>query len=132
MIYVVCGLIGAGKTTYARNNFEYVTDYDEIGSKEEQIYRTLQLHKEGKRVAHITCYPTRKELEALEKIQEIRFLWVDTDKNRSMDNVMARGRARDMDDLDRVWYKNQELWLKIMNSEIKFERISAMDEVLYV
>ena len=53
MIYFVCGLIGAGKTTWAKRHFQTLTDADEELSKTEQIRKTLKLSEHGD-VAHIT------------------------------------------------------------------------------
>lgn len=108
MIHIICGLIGAGKTTYAKSHYQYVTDFDELLSKEKQIAETLRLHNEGKTVAHITCFPTRLEQMAFYK-QEPKMIWISTSLEQSMENVEARGRTRDMVNLQNVLEANMQL-----------------------
>lgn len=53
MIHIVCGMIGAGKSTYCEGKQGAVTDLDFMTSKEEQIEETLLLAKKQHRsVAH--------------------------------------------------------------------------------
>ena len=105
MIVMICGLIGAGKTTYAKNNYQYVTDFDEILSKEKQIEETLRLHQEGKTVAHITCVPTRAEQMAFNRYSP-EMVWINTSPEQAMKNVIKRGRSRDMTRLREIEKSN--------------------------
>ena len=95
MIVMICGLIGAGKSTYAAMNYDHVTDFDELMSKERQIKETIRLHEEGKTVAHITCFPTRLEQIALYRYSP-EMVWINTSPEQAMKNVIRRGRGRDM------------------------------------
>lgn len=126
MIHVICGLIGAGKTTYAKSHYQYVTDFDELLSKERQIAETLRLHNEGKTVAHITCFPTRLEQMAFYKLQP-KMIWIATSLEKSMSNVEARGRDRDMIDLSRVMKSNMELLKSKTHSYYKWNEIDVFE-----
>lgn len=45
MISVVCGLIGAGKSTYSEEQGGIISDFDLIGDKDAQLMLTLSEHK---------------------------------------------------------------------------------------
>ena len=65
-VIFVCGLIGAGKTTWAKKQSRLVTDFDDLpdgSTKRDQIRLTKRLLKKGD-VFHITCYPKPEELRA--------------------------------------------------------------------
>lgn len=115
MLAIICGGIGSGKTTFAYNQFQYVTDFDEIGSKRKQIKATLDLLRQGKTVAHITTFPSRYEIENLiQKVDPrlIQYYWLDTTIEQCLENVRARGRARDLQRLDEILKINTELEFK--------------------
>ena len=111
MVTVVCGPIGAGKTTWAKENFENVTDRDELGSKEAQLVRTWELWRGGYSVAHVTCMPTAEEREFFSDVlrDEVRYVWVNTTEEQCRRNILKRGRARDLKDLDETLRRNREL-----------------------
>ena len=62
MITIICGLIGAGKSTFAAENFKNFTDADLEESKDSQIKKTLELYRKGIDVAHITCFPKNESI----------------------------------------------------------------------
>lgn len=121
MITVICGLIGAGKSTYARAHYEYVTECEAI-SKERQILDTLKLDDAGKTVAHVTCYPTQEERDSF-KNRNVHYVWINTDPAQAMLNICERGRERDLEDLPRLDAKNQELFTKL--AQAGFEEIEV-------
>ncbi|MFA6663596.1 MAG: hypothetical protein WCS21_04715, partial [Lachnospiraceae bacterium] len=121
MITVVCGLIGSGKSTWARQHFDIVTECEDH-DKDRQIRETLRFDRSGKDVCHITCFPTMNEEWAFQD-KKVRYLWINTDPSQSMKNVIARGRERDLIDLDRVERKNKELFQKLSASG--FEEIEV-------
>lgn len=131
MISMICGLIGAGKSTFAQKNYDYVTDFDsgEFTTKENQVLRTLLLHDEGKEVAHITCYPTDDEMDMILDAgkENVRLIWIDTDPIQCRKNILTRGRLRDIADLGRVLGKNVELYEKLASSPLHFERVQLFE-----
>ena len=124
MIYFVCGLIGSGKTTWAKQHFQTVTDADEERSKTEQIRKTLTLSEHGD-VAHITCYPTEEERLVF---PDAKWIWIDTDPVRAMTNVMTRGRITDMVDLPHVRNKNEMLYVKLASCRHPIRRITVFSD----
>ena len=126
MIILICGLIGAGKSEFASKRYEHVTECEEQ-SKSEQITETFMLSQEFD-VAHITTYPTDDEIIRLSSVgQTVRYIWVNTPPYICMQNVINRGRQRDLIDIAEIEAKNEELYRKFAESEIKFEQISLFD-----
>lgn len=112
MIIFVCGIIGAGKTTYCKNYFDYYTDLDEIasGKKDDQIALTLKLHNEGKTVAYITCMPSPLERQLL---KPSKYIWIDTSLVQSMANIYMRGRPGEAERIHELMRANRRLlWKK--------------------
>jgi hypothetical protein len=115
MIYVVCGLIGAGKSTYVRSHFDYFTECENGTTKPEQIEQTMGFYYSGKDVAHVTCFPTAEELEAFKNL-DVKYLWIDTDPDQAFENVKSRGRQRDVNHLEYVMEKNTGYYSKLSRS----------------
>lgn len=132
MITMICGLIGAGKSTYALKHFANVTDLDAMRglTKSDQIRQTMKLHDSGEDVAHITCFPTIEEEVMLKNIprDEIRFIWIDTPPIQCRKNIIQRGRLRDTQDLGRVLALNAEYYTRLSSSRIKFNRVHLFDD----
>lgn len=133
MIYVICGLIGAGKTTFAKNNFSIVTDYDDIGSKEVQLEIARQLWRKGRDFAHITCYPTpRERMFFKSKGPDVVYIWVDTDYETALDRVRERGRERDILNMDGVKRANKEYLEKLRRTSLNFIRVDSGEKLISV
>ena len=134
MIYVVCGLIAAGKSSYCRRNFAVVYDTDELRSnrnlKQKQLRNTMFQHAIGKDVAHITCYPTSEELGAFGALppEEVSWIWIDTSEAQAKKNIMERGRARDLANLRETLARNHELMGKFYSSDIPFKLVEVFDD----
>lgn len=134
MIYVVCGLIGAGKSSYSSQNFQIVSDAEEKISKKtpktDQILDTKRIYESGGDVAHVTCYPTPEEMEFFRTVppEEISFLWIDTDEAQARRNILQRNRARDMRNLSETLAKNHDLMHKFYQSSIPFKLVTLFDD----
>ena len=124
MIHVICGLIGAGKSTYAKSHYEYVTEFEDTRSKDKQIAETIRLHKEGKTVAHITCYPTRMEQISFYQY-EPKMIWIDTDYMQAMTNILNRGRQRDIAEYSRIERDNLDLFNKRGHGPFNWEFVNV-------
>ncbi|HEM5120720.1 TPA: hypothetical protein U1629_000836 [Streptococcus suis] len=127
-VIFVCGLIGSGKTTFARANFQFVTDLDfmpQNARKIDQIMWTKRLLRKVPVVCHITCYPTKKELEAF-KNYDISFILLATSFEQSKENILKRNRQRDMVDLNRVLIANFQYLSKFRVSHLPFKLVKVM------
>lgn len=127
MINILCGLIGGGKTTYAKTNFKYFTDLDFMpaySTKIDQIALTKKLEQTFDRVCHITCYPTDEELQAFKK-HKVKYYWIDTDPNQAKTNILIRSRDRDLANLTNVIKANQEYQQKFLKSDIDWNIVKV-------
>ena len=126
MIHVICGLVGSGKSTYARQHYRHIVELEKYKSKDRQIAKARKLHELGRTVAYITCYPTAKEMEFLDSIEadQIRWFLVDTDVVQCRRNILKRGRKSDADVIRTRTGRNAQLMDRIARSGIKFEKIS--------
>ena len=58
MIYVICGLIGSGKSTFVHEEFTVVLEC-EGRTKESQIAEAERMYECGRNFAYITCFLTK-------------------------------------------------------------------------
>ena len=122
-IDVLCGLIGAGRSTWATGRYEHITDLDAMStrSKRRQIMETLALAEQGETVCHIATYPTAQEFESFGRFAgAVRFLLVDVSEDEAEARIKKRGRARDMENIGEVLRKNHTLYKLIHSGRIKF------------
>lgn len=126
-VIFLCGLIGAGKTTYAQNHFKPFTDLDYMpmySKKADQIRLTQSLLKTHDEVCHITCYPTEEEARAF-RVYNKRFVLIDTGLRQAKTNVIIRNRQRDMMNLANVLESNLDLVKKYKNAKVKWEVVKV-------
>jgi len=127
-ITIICGLIGAGKSTWAARHFETFTDLDAVPGwqKADQIRKTLDLVESGHDVAHITCYPTQDEEVAFRDMPVV-YVWVDTPPAVCKKNILKRGRLRDIQNLASVEAANDRLYDRLISSRLPFRRVSVFE-----
>ena len=123
MITVVCGPIGAGKSTWAREHFPRVADLDELqadAGKPAQMELVREWSRQGLGGAYITCFPTSQELELLGGLPagSVRWVWIGTSEAQCLRNVRQRGRDRDLRDMAGVAEKNREIMARAQGSGI--------------
>jgi predicted kinase len=126
-VIFLCGLIGAGKTTYAQKHFKPFTDLDYMpmySKKTDQIRLTQNLLKTHDEVCHITCYPTEEEARAFRGYNK-RFVLIDTGFRQAKTNVIIRNRQRDMMNLANVLESNLDLVKKYKNAKVKWEVVKV-------
>ena len=125
MIFMICGLIGAGKSSYANEHYKNATEC-EAGTKEQQIAATLRFYRSGADVAHVTTYPSAEELvmAADVSLSDIQWIWIDTAPDQCRKNIIERNRPRDMQDLGLVIEKNKSLWKRFAESQLPFKHIT--------
>lgn len=130
MIYVICGLIGAGKTTYAyqqAHDNDIVTDIDVDGtSKDEQLERTMNSYQNGLNVYHVTCYPTDDEQSAF-GWADVEYIWINTSPEQAKINIISRGRSRDVKNLKDTLRKNSRLLSRYAYSKLDFKIVDVFD-----
>ena len=124
MIICVCGLIAAGKTTFAEKQDGVVSDFDFIGSKEGQILFTLENHRRDRTVYHITCYPTADELRTFKKL-DVKYVWINTTFSQCRKNIFARKRERDINNIEETLLANEEILRRYLSSDIDFEVVDV-------
>ena len=119
-IYIVCGLIGAGKSTWARENFTHVTEFEQTGEKAKQITQSILMRKSGD-VAHITTVPTQRERLLLEQYPH-KYILIDTDFVQAKKNIVQRNRPQDI--TGKVWNANTMIGFRLASSNIDFEHVT--------
>ena len=119
MIHIVCGLIGAGKSTYAAKQKGIVTEC-ETGTKAEQIAKTIKAYEEGCDVWHVTTYPSMEEIAAFESYEDVEYIWINTTIGQAYWNILERTRARDLIGLNDTRKKNEYILQKYCTSKIRF------------
>lgn len=125
-VIFVCGLIGAGKTTWTKKHARRYTDFDELpegSTKSDQIKLTKRLLKNGD-VFHITCYPNPKELRAFRNVEK-EFVLINTSKQQAKTNILIRNRMRDLDQLGAVIKANKDYFKKYANSDLPFRKVDV-------
>ena len=129
MIYIICGMIGAGKSKYAEKIGCPIVEnaYADQGiSKKEQIEQTLDLYDAGSDVCHITCYPTEQEQSAFHGL-DIQYIWINTTKRFCLQNIRKRCCKKDIININYVKEKNEELEARYENSFIHFKVIDLYE-----
>lgn len=126
MVICVCGLIGAGKSTFSKRYDGVVSDFDEIKNKQKQIDFTLKKDKAGMKVYHITCYPTPEEVKAFDD-RDVEYVWINTSQTQAMINIVKRGRERDIKDVKKTKEKNRQIAEKYLHSNIHFRVVDIFD-----
>ena len=96
MLHVVCGMIGAGKTTFCyRQECDVIFDLDWIDNKSKYVQLESLMKNRDKEVYYTTCYPTDLELKTFDLIDNVEFLWINTDISQCSTNILKRNRNDD-------------------------------------
>ena len=122
MIHIVCGLIGAGKSTFVKSKLAKYTDQDDIGDKQKQIQETINIASRNFDVYHITLFPTEEEIRLL-GIYEHEFIWINTTFDMCRKNIIKRNRDRDVNNFPKTLIKNREILSKYLKLNIMFKII---------
>lgn len=126
MIVCVCGMIGAGKTTWCKEQSGIVSDFDDIGDKRIQLQFTLKKYEAGEKVYHITCFPTREERETFDKVN-VKYVWINTSFVQCRKNIFSRNRSRDIENIESVLNANENIMEKYFYSDLEFEVVDIFE-----
>lgn len=141
MVKIVCGLIGAGKTTYAINNKktnDVLLDWDLIAEAlktDNKIWiKTIQdkllqfFDSKGYDIWYITTGLNSNELELLEKIKDIEYIWINTNKKQCIENIKKRNRNDEIEYIEQLRKENEIIYNNYCNnSKIKYNVINVFD-----
>lgn len=127
MIHIVCGMIGAGKTTYCKNQQGVVTDFDEMTSKQEQIEETIALANADIEVWHITTYPSENERLAFENYEK-EYIWINTSFSKCKENILMRKRERDLRNLNETLISNRRIRGMYQCTSLDFKVVNVFEQ----
>ena len=129
VIHVICGMIGAGKSTYAQKHYKHVLEFESFGSKDLQILAAKKLHKQGNTVAYITCYPNMAERLFFDSLKagEVRYILINTSFQQCAENIIKRGRAHDYQTISSGFEPNRKYEEQYASTDIPFKRINVFE-----
>lgn len=121
MIICLTGLVGSGKTTYARNNaqdHEEIIDWDIIHKEfdiadrqvaKQIIIDLLEDAVKSDKVTWFVCNIPSPEHQELLDTTDVKYLWLYSTIPDTIENLIKRGRYGDVEKLDVLYLKNLEL-----------------------
>lgn len=140
MVKVICGLIGSGKTTYALNNKkenDILLDWDllvealktdnPVWVKEVQDLLLKFFAKKGFNIWYVTTKLGSNELELLEQINNVEYIWINTDKNQCIENIKSRNRNDEVKYIEQLRKNNERIYNDYYTSKIKYKIINVFD-----
>lgn len=127
MIHIVCGMIGAGKSTFCKGKVAVSDFYGEVTCKTEQVNRTFELMKAHSHVWHITTYPCRLEEEAFKNCEK-EYIWINTSFSQCKENILKRKRERDLKNFHETMIRNKEIQILYLRSKIQFKVVNVFEE----
>lgn len=141
MVKVICGMIGSGKTTYALNNKnknDILLDWDflvealntdnPILVKEVQDILLKYFYQKGFNIWYITTKLGSNELEILEQIKDVEYIWINTTKQQCAENIIKRNRNDETKYIEQLRKRNDEIYNYYYNeSKIKYKIVDIFD-----
>lgn len=139
MINVVCGLSGAGKTTYVLNHkksneviidMDYLQDsllkYDNSALiKDLQIQIAQFFISRNIDIWYITCFPNFDEFELFKN--RSNFIWINTNLKKSLENIYKRNRKGDIEDIENIKKYNLNVLQRYRVSNIYFKVVDIFE-----
>lgn len=141
MIKIICGMLGSGKTTFAKNNKksrDILLDWDLIREafqtddfvyiKPIQDYLLQFYNDKGYDIWYITTYLGSNEKEMLKNIKDVEYLWINTTKRQCLENIKKRNRGEETKHLENIDNINKRIQEQYTNeSEIKYKIINVFE-----
>lgn len=142
MVSVICGMIGSGKTTYAINNKknnDILLDWDilvealktdnPVFVKEVQDILLKFFNQKGFDIWYITTKLGSKELEILEQINDVEYIWINTTKQQCLENIKIRNRNKEAQEIENLKKINETIYQNyyINTANINYKIINVFD-----
>ena len=141
MVKVICGLIGAGKTTYAIKNKkdnDILLDWDLIAEAlktDNKIWiKTVQdkllqfFYNKGYDIWYITTILGSNELELLKQMKDVEYIWINTSKQQCIENVKKRNRNDEVKYIEQLKKRNETIYNNYyINSKIKYKVLDIFE-----
>ena len=142
MVKVICGLIGSGKTTYALNNKkenDILLDWDLLKEalhtenpvfvKEVQDMLLKFFYQKGFNIWYITTKLGSNELELLEQMEDVEYIWINTTKQQCLENIKRRNRKDEVQYIEQLRKNNDNIYNNYYrDSRIKYKVVSVFDD----
>ena len=141
MVKVICGLIGSGKTTYTLKQKEandILLDWDLLKEalntdnpvfvKEVQDILLKFFYQKGFNIYYITTRLGSNELELLEQMEGVEYIWINTTKQQCIENIKRRNRNDEINCIEQLKKINESIYNDYCsNSKIKYIIINVFD-----
>lgn len=140
MVKVICGLMGSGKTTYALNSKkenDILLDWDllvdalktdnPVWVKEVQDMLLKFFSRKGYDIWYITTKLGSNEIEILEQIKDVEYIWVNTDRKQCIENIKKRNRNKEAEHIQPLIKINERIYNDYYKSKIKYKVINVFD-----
>lgn len=142
MVKVICELIGSGKTTYALNNKkdnDILLDWDLLKEalhtenpvfvKEVQDMLLKFFYQKGFNIWYITTKLGSNELEILEQMEDVEYIWINTTKQQCLENIKRRNRNDEVQYIEQLRKNNDNIYNNYYrDSRIKYKVVSVFDD----
>ena len=131
MIKVICGMIGSGKTTYAIQNKkadDILLDWDTLveafktdnpiwvkGAQDTLLeYFSTKNHN----IWYITTILGSNELELLNKVKDVEYIWINTTKQQCVENIKKRNRNDEGSIINKLIKANEKIYNNYYNNKV--------------
>lgn len=141
MIKVICGMIGSGKTTYALQNKradDILLDWDTLVEafhtdnplwvKGAQDILLEYFSKKNHDIWYITTKLDSNELELLNKIKDVEYIWINTTKEQCIKNIIVRNRENEREGIKGLIRANERIYNDYyINKDINYKVVEIFD-----
>ena len=142
MIKIICGMLGSGKTTFAKENKkprDILLDWDLLREafqtddfvyiKQIQDYLLQFYNDKGYDVWYITTYLGSNEKEMLKNIKDVEYFWINTTRTQCLENIKKRNRSEETKHLENIKNVNRRIQEQYTNeNEINYTVINVFND----
>ena len=141
MVKVICGMIGSGKTTYALQNKksdDILLDWDTLVEafhtdnpvwiKGAQDILLEYFSKKNHDIWYITTGLGSNELELLNQIKDVEYIWINTTKEQCIKNIIVRNRGNETEKIKALIRANKRIYNDYyVNKDINYRIVEVFD-----